>query len=187
VITIARSVGDVQGVINTGVLKLSLIRSRVLTNFDDSQCVYHPAPLTRPKISPRATADNALTQSSVSPRTSPFTAPARASREVISISPTENQESSSSIMDGSTGKSAPPVDSFLPSPILPMASMAAHGRQMSSSTPQTWSSSSAYSRKNRTGFLGPTAYSAVYTENSSKLTFCRCWQSSLPEFQMRSG
>ncbi|KAM0722660.1 hypothetical protein Q7P37_002101 [Cladosporium fusiforme] len=51
-----------------------------------------------------------------------------------------------------------------------MASMAAHGRQMSSSTPYRSPVNSAYSKNNRTGFLGPTAYSAVYTENSGSLS-----------------
>lgn len=71
------------------------------------------------------------------------------------------------IPDQPSNRSSASAPSFQGSPALPRTLSAARGTQMLSTashrSPETYSSRDA-----RTGFLGPTSYSAVYTENSGK-------------------
>jgi hypothetical protein len=71
------------------------------------------------------------------------------------------------MVDELSGHSSAPTYSFQASPALPATLGAARGTRMLSTnshkSPDTYTSRDA-----RTGFLGPTAYSAVYTENSGK-------------------
>lgn len=121
-----------------------------------SQCVYHPAPLTKPRTSSDDRAESVPSFPASSNRASPY--PTRIQHQEAPISPSSLQEDS-----------VAPTRSVQPSPILPMTLGTAHGRQMSSTishkSPDNFTSSF---RNDRTGFLGPTAYSAVFTENSGK-------------------
>jgi hypothetical protein len=57
--------------------------------------------------------------------------------------------------------------------MLPMTLGTAHGRQMSSTISHKSPDNFTSSFRNN-GFLGPTAYSAVFTENSGKTMAWRC-------------
>jgi hypothetical protein len=123
-----------------------------------SQCVYHPAPLTKPRTLSDDRAESVPSFPASSSRASPY--PTCIQQQEAPISPSSLQEDSSA-----------PTRSVQPSPILPMTLGTAHGRQMSSTishkSPDNFTSSF---RNDRTGFLGPTAYSAVFTENSGRQT-----------------
>lgn len=125
-----------------------------------SSCVYHPAPLTKTRPSSDERPESVPSLPAGSNRASPY--PSRNQQPAVPISP-------SSIQEESSGYSSAPTRSMQPSPMLPMTLGTAHGRQMSSTishkSPDNFTSSF---RNDRTGFLGPTAYSAVFTENSGK-------------------
>jgi hypothetical protein len=142
---------------------------RQYTNCHYSQCVYHPAPLTKARASPDLVA---LTESSLPPssnRESPD--PLRAHQQTTPISPPSMQNPNVHMADEFSGHSSAPTYSFQASPALPATLGAARGTRMLSTnshkSPDTYTSRDA-----RTGFLGPTAYSAVYTENSGKCIDC---------------
>jgi hypothetical protein len=119
-----------------------------------SQCVYHPAPLTKTRASSSETPERLPSIPASSSRASPY--PSRVQQSAAPISPSSLQEESSA-----------PTRSIQPSPALPMTLGTAHGRQMSSTISHKSPDNFTSSFRN-TGFLGPTAYSAVFTENSGK-------------------
>nr|OQO20119.1 hypothetical protein B0A51_10020 [Rachicladosporium sp. CCFEE 5018] len=139
-------------------------------------CVYHPAPLTKTRTSPPpgATRGPASPASSGSYRFSPYPAPPATApldrRRNGLMSPPEiaqGAEYSGYRLNGTTtGQS-----SLVQSPVLPMQQPALDGHQRSASSVLSATPESAMSfRDNKTGFLGPTAYSAVYTENPGSLS-----------------
>lgn len=124
-----------------------------------SQCVYHPAPLTKTRGSP----DVAIAAPSL-PNSSERASPVQ--QQTTPISP-PSMMPNAFIPDQPSNRSSASAPSFQGSPALPRTLSAARGTQMLSTashrSPETYSSRDA-----RTGFLGPTSYSAVYTENSGK-------------------
>jgi len=126
---------------------------------NNSQCVYHPAPLTKPRASP----DRTVGASSL-PASSSGTSPVR--QQTTPISP-PSMMPNAIIPDQPSNRSSAPAYSFPGSPGLPRTLGNARGVQMLS-TASHRSPENYTSRDARTGFLGPTSYSAVYTENSGK-------------------
>ena len=120
-----------------------------------SSCVYHPAPLTKPRAPSSDTGERLPSLPASSNRASPY--PTRIQQPAAPISPSSLQEEST----------APTRPIQQPSPMLPMTLGTAHGRQMSSTISHKSPDNFTSSFRN-TGFLGPTAYSAVFTENSGK-------------------
>lgn len=123
-----------------------------------SQCVYHPAPLTKTRASPDIFVAPSLPPSSsraspVQQQTTPISPPSMMPNAVIPDQPSHRSSTS--------------THSFQGSPALPMTLSAARGTQMLS-TASHRSHETYMSRDARTGFLGSTSYSAVYTENSGK-------------------
>jgi len=146
--------------------KRPALKSQDNTLTASSSCIYHPAPLTKVRTSSDERAESVPPLPASSNRASPY--PSRFQQPAAPISP-------SSIQEESSGYSSVPSRSVQPSPMLPMTLGTAHGRQMSSTishkSPDNFTSSF---RNDRTGFLGPTAYSAVFTENSGKQTMQSC-------------
>jgi hypothetical protein len=121
-----------------------------------SSCVYHPAPLTKQRASSSETPERLPSIPASSNRASPY--PSRMQQPVAPISPSSLQEESSATTRSMSQ----------PSPMLPMTLGTAHGRQMSSTISHKSPENFTSSFRNNNGFLGPTAYSAVFTENSGK-------------------
>jgi hypothetical protein len=123
-----------------------------------SSCVYHPAPLTKTRASSSETGEHLPSLPASSNRASPY--PTRIQQSAAPISPSSLQEEIT----------APTLPTQQPSPMLPMTLGTAHGRQMSSTISHKSPDNFTSSFRNN-GFLGPTAYSAVFTENSGKQIF----------------
>lgn len=138
------------------VLTLRLL-CNVLTHH--SQCVYHPAPLTKARASPdipvatSSLSNSSRRESPVQQQTTPISPPSMMPNAVIPDQPSHRSSTS--------------MHSFQGSPAFPRTLGAARGTQMLSTashrSPETYTSRDA-----RTGFLGSTSYSAVYTENIGK-------------------
>jgi hypothetical protein len=124
-----------------------------------SACVYHPAPLTKARASSSETPERVPSLPASSNRASQY--PSRMHQPTAPISPSSLQE----------GPSASTRSMQQPSPMLPMTLGTAHGRQMSSTISHKSPDNFTSSFRNNNGFLGPTAYSAVFTENSGKHDF----------------
>jgi hypothetical protein len=124
-----------------------------------SACVYHPAPLTKARASSSETPERLPSLPASSNRASPY--PSRIQQTLAPISPSSLQE----------GSSASTRSMQQASPMLPMTLGTAHGRQMSSTISHKSPDNFTSSFRNNNGFLGPTAYSAVFTENSGKHSF----------------
>lgn len=139
------------------VLITTLTLSHVLTYH--SQCVYHPAPLTKTRASP----DTAVASTSL-PASSDRASPVQ--QQTTPVSP-PSMMPNAFIPDQPSSRKSAPAHSFPGSPALPRTLGAARGTQMLS-TASHRSPENYTSRDARTGFLGPTSYSAVYTENSGK-------------------
>ena len=149
-------------------LKMACLNERLNFNSQDSSltcrssCVYHPAPLTKTRASSSETPESLPSLPASSNRVSPY--PARIQQPAAPISPSSLQEESI----------APTRYIQQPSPVLPMTLGTAHGRQMSSTISHKSPDNFTSSFRN-TGFLGPTAYSAVFTENSGQQFFLSPW------------
>ncbi|KAF7196321.1 hypothetical protein HII31_02388, partial [Pseudocercospora fuligena] len=141
------------------------------------QCIYHPAPLTKPRtdtpgIGPHRTAGSTPRLSTIGP----YPTPSIENKQNGLVSPpssTGTQQGKESAFRVSTSQAASLGQrSVLPSPTVPMAptpggeSKHSSGASASYASPE---SAMSFIRDGRTGFLGPTSYSAVYTENSSIL------------------
>ncbi|CZT25096.1 uncharacterized protein RCC_10825 [Ramularia collo-cygni] len=134
------------------------------------QCIYHPAPLTKPRTCPGIGPHRSANASSLaSPRqnhTGPYPTISRESHRAL-ISPRTNSSQSPDqtvVRRMQSPSSLPNTQSTQQSQwgLKPMEG----SRQLSSyASPE---SATAF-RDARTGFLGPTSYSAVYTENSTIL------------------
>ena len=128
------------------------------------QCIYHPAPLTKPRTSPGASSPG----SSLPP-------PSRGAAAV------EPYPTWTHLSRTNTGLVSPPSSngvlrqdhpSFRPSAAPSMPQTPVDDRRNSSftnSAPVCTESGSMTFREGKVGFLGPTSYSAVFTENPGSL------------------
>lgn len=158
----------VEGVLPAAFLAPLAVR-KSFADWSVSQCVYHPAPLTRTKASPIGNQDRVVSAPRESQRTSPY--PTRVQHRGLPASSSTPEMNDSAVNGQSSRTSTAAIDPFLPSPILPKPVAAEQRRQMSAASSYRSPTSSVSMRDNRTGFLGPTAYSAVFTENSGMLIF----------------
>lgn len=159
----------VEGVLPAAFLTRFTVRE-TFADWSISQCVYHPAPLTRPRASPIGNQDRIVSAPRENQRTSPY--PTRIQHRGLPASSSTTPEMNDSAVNGQSSRtSTAAIDPFLPSPIMPKPVAAEQRRQMSAASSYRSPTNSIGMRDNRTGFLGPTAYSAVFTENSGMLIF----------------
>ena len=134
------------------------------------QCIYHPAPLTKPRNSPgpgpQGTSKPSSRASTVAPY--PSAAPERLQSGLISPPASNETQQQGPIRQLDRGSSDHQsatrplgVHSVIPSPVEERIGSSA----VSYNSPESGMSF----REGKVGFLGPTSYSAIFTENSSSL------------------
>ncbi|EME84636.1 uncharacterized protein MYCFIDRAFT_203102 [Pseudocercospora fijiensis CIRAD86] len=145
----------------------------------EDQCIYHPAPLTKPRtdppgIGPHRTAASTPRLSTIGPYPTPFPSIENKRNGLVSPpSSNSTQQGKDAAFRVSTSQPASlGQGSVLPSPTAPMPPTPGEESKHSSAPSASYASpesAMSFIRDGRTGFLGPTSYSAVYTENSSIL------------------
>ena len=152
--------------------------SRCLKRGKADQCVYHPAPLTKPRTS---TGSGVQRTGPISPvhadNAAPYPTEKPDSRRSGLASPLSSNDSQQFQANASSSYGTIEGDnsvgqSYLRSPIdAPLVPIAIADGSGPSSVCLKSPESTAPFRDSRTGFLGPTSYSAVYTENSTIIEF----------------
>ncbi|KAK5109875.1 hypothetical protein LTR62_006482 [Meristemomyces frigidus] len=131
------------------------------------QCVYHPAPLTKPRGSPTLSGEKTHTTHRASPY--PTTRPGR--RHSGLVSPPSSTGTTTHHPTAFHPVTSVTIDQLpdLP-PLKPaLASLSSEDTRISSSISVVNTESSMSYRERKVGFLGPTSYSAIFTENQASL------------------
>ncbi|PPJ54981.1 hypothetical protein CBER1_05643 [Cercospora berteroae] len=137
----------------------------------ESECVYHPAPLTKPRMSSGAGPLRTSNPSRTLPQVPYPTERLDTQRSHALASPpsstntTSGQEEALLHVNGTSLGQSPIVRS----PLVQMVSPATGSSRLSSRDSHRSPASAMSFRDSKTGYLGATSYSAVYEENSSIL------------------
>ncbi|KAI5357037.1 hypothetical protein Slin14017_G123580 [Septoria linicola] len=134
----------------------------------ENECIYHPAPLTKPRL-PSGVGPQRTTHSSHASVTGPYPSGRLEKQRANGLASPPSSTNTITGTDRSayrnTQDSIFGQGSVQQSPVLAMARTPFEESKKSSTASYQSPESAMSFRDSRTGFLGPTAYSAVYAEN----------------------